>query len=197
MELNMIDSKWFEAWGESIGASSLGLEMSENSRLKGRLCARLMTLHGIDSNIQLPQEDMQALTVFGSNRERLKTISGLVMLGDYLRKQITREDFATIGDSFASDDLRIALQLLDFSAPFEGANIDSSRIVELTERLGEQCIAAWKLNASDDLAKHISLIDPNQDNADKVELNQKHASAIIKAVSIQLSQNLQISETRN
>ena len=197
MEPNTIDSTWFEAWGESIGASSLGLEMSENSRLKDRLCERLMNLQGIDSNTQLPQEDAQALGVFGANRERLKTISGLVMLGDYLRKQITQEDFAAIGDSFASDDLRVALQLLELSTPFEGTNIDSSRIVELTERLGEQCIAAWKLNASDDLAKHISLIDPNQDNADKVELNQKHASAIIKAVSIQLSQNLQISETRN
>ena len=199
MEQNTIDRTWFEAWGESIGAASLGIEMSENSRLKNRLYKRLMKLQGIDSNIQLPQEDANALGAFGSDRERLKRISGLVMLGDYLRKQINQEDFSAIGDSFASDDLRIALQLLELSAPFEGTNIDNSRIVELTDRLGEQCLASWKLNASEDLAKRIAMIDPNDDEVSgiEVELDQNHAAAIINSVSFHLNQDLQISESRN
>ena len=77
--------------------------------------------------------------------ERFNILAGLVRLGSWVRSSVTPEMFQILAKSIGQEDLKMAAKISHMFDSEANAQLDTDRIYEHIQSLGEETIIAWRL----------------------------------------------------
>ncbi len=183
-----INPRWFSRWGETFGSAELALQMTGNDRIFERMRGRMLEAFGINLKAELKQEDVWAAQAYGTDRNRLARICGMVIHGEFLRTCISKEDFNTIANVFSLEDLKTAVSLNHLHPKQSDFTTDASKIATLIERSGKSCIHAWKSSLEEEIGMRVYLMESDGELEEEItnSIDVGLANSIITAVSIAL-----------
>ena len=187
-ERSDINPRWFHAWGESFGSSSLAIDMSNNDRIFARVRDRMFQAMGIDINAPLNEYDVLVAHAYATDKVRLARLCGMVFHGELLRNRISKSDFETISKIFDIDDLKLMASLRDLHAEDQTFQADMSKLSMLIERTGAACISSWKAGLDEQMGMRIHLMEA--DDEIEPEENTIVGTDIAKHIIMAVSQAL-------
>ncbi len=183
-----INPSWFERWGETFDAPELALMMISNDRVFNTARTRMFEAFGINTNADIKPEDVITGEIYGTQRERLIRICGMVIHGDFLRTRISKSDFEMIAEAFSVDDLKIAVSLGHLHPKQSEFTADMSKIETLIDHCGKACLHSWKTGLDEQIGMRIYLMETTEEQEEEIthSIDAASARAIVIAVSIAL-----------
>lgn len=184
-----INPHWFTKWGETFGSAELAFQLANNDRIFDRMRNRMMQAFGIKIDAEMKQEDVWAAKAYGADRQRLATICGLVVHGEYLKKCTSKESFETLSNVFSLEDMKIAVSLHHLHPQESEFSSDISNIGTLIQRSGKSCINVWKAGLEQEIGMRVYLMENDDEHDEEISstVGTGLANKIITAVSIALN----------
>ena len=188
-EFEKIDKAWFEVWGNTFNAPEIVHSMLGNERLRRRVTEQMLHKSEVDLNAVFSDIEITVLSTFENDRKRLRSIAGLVFHGRIIREQVQKSGFEKLTRKFRFPDLKLAAGLRELHSDHAAFNPDLSRLDELVDRAGQQCLEQWRLGLNRqmqlrvDLIKKPDLVQPMMSS----DVGIEHASAIVNAVCLRLN----------
>lgn len=183
-----INPSWYERWGEKFDSPQLAMQMMHNDRIFTAASNRMFEAFGIQLNAELKPEDIMSAQAYGSQRERLARICGMVIHGDFLRTRISKSDFEIIATAFSLEDLKIAVSLSHLHGKQSNFEADMSKLETLIDHTGKACIHSWKTSLDEQIGMRIYLMETHQEQEEEIThtIETSIARNIVIAVSIAL-----------
>lgn len=151
--LDQVSSEATAAYSHALGSDRILSLLGSDARSRRRAMARVMEVAGLPAHtIFSTDTERVAAFVFADLTERLETVCGLIVYGQYIRSCVSRTQYAELCTNFAVEDINLACRLRELHV-LHGENlINWLMLPALVASAGHNAVAAW-LSSVDEPAR--------------------------------------------